>query len=164
MLAVLSFHTILMITFILVYVLGGSSLKLFGDFLIEYFLIVLCTISTHAYFPIVFKKKRKVSDSATTDSVTDDPKGSQSYTLIFQDPITRSYLRVYMAKMLQDESIIFWETINELEDIERNLNEEKKEEYCQLIYDRFIKDGSEMEININSSMKNKITQKLKKNV
>lgn len=145
------------------YLIVGSGMELFTDFLVQYILILLFTLSSHFFFPIIIiKKKNKVQDeSQETTTTTDDERGIPSSSIIFNDPITRSYMKEYMAKCLQEESIVFWETINELQNIENELSEEQKQKYCNEIYNKFIKDCSECEININASMKSKINEKLK---
>lgn len=151
-------HAIVTIGLIILYVAMKNNLPPFADFMIEFCMIILCTLSTHAYFPIIMRKSHKVKNIGEETTVEED-KGMTNSKIIFNDPITRSYLKMFMAKSLQDESIIFWETINELEEIQNTISKQKKIEYCEEIYNRFIKEGSEMEININATMRNKITNK-----
>lgn len=89
---------------------------------------------------------------------------NKKYANVFNDPITRAFLKAYMIKNFQEESIIFWETVKELEDIAKRVSKPQRKEYCQEIFDKFIKEGSEMEININASLRIKITDRIKKHV
>lgn len=83
---------------------------------------------------------------------------------ILNDPITRAFLKAYMIKCYQEESIVFWEIVHELKDIANRITKKERKRYCKEIYDTFISDGSKMEININSDMKNRIKESLKRNV
>lgn len=83
---------------------------------------------------------------------------------ILNDPITRAFLKAYMIKCYQEESIVFWEIVHELKDISNRITKKERKRYCKEIYDTFISDGSKMEININSDMKNRIKETLKRNV
>lgn len=95
------------------------------------------------------------------DDVIDEDAASDS-RIMFHDPVIRVFLKAYLIKSFQEESIIFWEMVKELELLRNKIPNQKKIDYVQEIYDKFIKDGSEMEININASMKKMITSRLKK--
>lgn len=157
-------HSVVTLTLIVLYIAINNNLPAFADFMIEFIMIVLCTLSTHAYFPIYMTKSHKVKNIGEESTTVEEEKGMTNSKIIFSDPITRSYLKKFMAKYLQEESIVFWETINELEDIQDKLPKEKRIQYCEEIYNKFIKEGSEMEININSTMRSKIANKKQKNV
>lgn len=107
-------------------------------------------------------KSNKVSNS--NEKIEEEDRILSTGGLLITDPISRIFLRAYMLTLLQGESIIFWEAVDELERLIPKLNSSKLRKYCKEIYDKFIVDGSDMEININAKMKKKIKEAIAESV
>lgn len=93
----------------------------------------------------------------------DEGNNSDIKSVLFEDPIARVCLKLYLKECLQEESILFWEEASKYRAQYNNKKSEENEKIAMNIYQDYIVDGSSREINISTSMKNKIKEEIKQN-
>lgn len=72
---------------------------------------------------------------------------------LFEDPITRACLKVYLTKSLQQESMLFWEDVYYYKQEYAYLSNSKRFEKLQSIIKKYIETSSSLEINVADNMK-----------
>lgn len=93
-------------------------------------------------------------------------KQMSAYYQILEEPITRAYLKLFMKTLLQEESILFWEEVSEYKSyVDRKrpgvkFTKGEMQKRADNIYNVYIKDGSEYEVNISAAMKKEIAVQL----
>lgn len=93
-------------------------------------------------------------------------KQMSAYYQILEEPITRAYLKLFMKTLLQEESILFWEEVSEYKNyVDRKrpgvkFTKTEMQKRADNIYNVYIKDGSEYEVNISAAMKKEIAVQL----
>lgn len=143
-----------------VYIIFQRNTSPFTGYITEYAVILFITIMM--FYMTITPKSNKVSNS--NENIEEEDRILSTGGLLITDPISRIFLRAYMLTLLQGESIIFWEAVDELERLIPKLNNSKLRKYCKEIYEKFIVDGSDMEININAKMKKKIKEEIAESV
>lgn len=96
----------------------------------------------------------------SVESDTEKKSRTEKCNKILSDPIFRAFFKAYLTKNFQTESILFWEAIFELEDIDEKVTKAERIKYIKEVYDLFIKEGSRMEININHDIRKNIEEKV----
>lgn len=98
------------------------------------------------------------------------PEGKDMCMICLRDPIARLYLSKHMKELLQEEkyffiifSIIFWIAISELRETEE-ISKDDMNNCVKHIYNRFITENGDLEINIPDKMKKKISRQIRNKV
>lgn len=76
--------------------------------------------------------------------------------LLFDDPVVRACLKLYLKEVLQEESMLFWEDACKYQMGYVKRSKEENDKLAHKLYSEYIADGSENEINISTSMKLRI--------
>lgn len=84
--------------------------------------------------------------------------GGDLKNLLFDDPIIRACLKLYLKDMLEEEGIIYWEEACKFQKNFHKHTREENEAEATRIYKGFIEAGSENEIKIPDAMREKIKQ------
>jgi hypothetical protein len=145
---------VLFTVFVLVTFLSDDSSNPVVSKFIVLISLTCCAQLLTLYFPKFIEAIKRTSEEKSSNH--------GPVLRILNHSIARHYFKAYMRKRVCEESIIFWEQVQEFNELKANqVQEQMLAQKMQQIYDNHLARGSKQEINISFDQQNRISESIK---